>query len=92
MELNYAFIKNNRVVQLALFASQDETLANAIVQEHGFDSAVWVGSTAPTMWSTYDGTTFTLPTLDYLYEIGVSSENQAMADARKTAESEVTND
>jgi hypothetical protein len=82
MEQHYVFLKNNRVEQIAVFASQDEALADAVAVEHGFDDAVWVGEVVPAMWSTYDGTTFTAPTLDYLYEIGVSNENQAMRDAR----------
>jgi hypothetical protein len=91
MEQHYAFIKDNRVASIAVFASQDEALADAVAQEHGFDDAVWVGSTIPAMWSTYDGTTFTPPTLDYLYEIGISNENTAMMEARLAAlESEPT--
>ena len=86
MELYYAFLKNNRVEQVAVFASQDETLADAVAQENGFDDAVWVGETAPAMWSSYDGTTFTEPTLDYLYEIGISQENQAMYETRLAAD------
>jgi hypothetical protein len=86
MEQHYVFLKNNRVEQVAVFASQDEVLADAVAQEHGFDDAVWVGETIPAMYSTYDGTTFTAPTIDYLYEIGISNENQAMIDARMLAE------
>jgi hypothetical protein len=40
------------------------------------------------MWSTYDGTTFTAPTLDYLYEIGIANENTAMMEARLAAQAE----
>ena len=69
-------------MQVAVFASQDEALADAVAQEQGFDDAVWVGEDKPAMWSTYDGTEFTAPTIDYLYEIGISQENQAMIDAR----------
>jgi hypothetical protein len=79
---HYVFLKNNRVANIAVFASQNEALADAVAQEHGFDDAVWVGEDKPAMWSTYDGTTFTPPTIDYLYEIGISQENQAMIDAR----------
>ena len=86
MEQHYVFLKNNRVEQVAVFASQDEALADAVAIEHGFDDAVWVGTNVPTMWSTYDGTTFTVPTLDYLYEIGISQENTAMREARIAAE------
>lgn len=71
MELYYAFLKDNRVMQVAVFASQDEALADAVIHEHGFDDAVWVGETAPAMWSTYDGTKFTPPTDEYLISIGI---------------------
>jgi len=71
MELHYAFIKDNRVANIAVFASQDEVLADAVAQEHGFDDAVWVGEDKPAMWSTYDGTTFTPPTDEYLISIGI---------------------
>jgi hypothetical protein len=86
MELHYAFLKNNRVEQVAVFASEDEALADAVAQEQGYDDAVWVGTDAPNVWSTYDGTTFTAPTLDYLYEIGIAQENTAMLEARLAAE------
>jgi hypothetical protein len=71
MEQHYVFLKNNRVVQVAVFGSQDEALADAVAQEQGFDDAVWVGTDAPAMWSTYDGTTFTAPTDEYLISIGI---------------------
>lgn len=71
MEQHYAFIKNNRVAQVAVFASQDEELADRVAHEHGYDDAVWVGTDAPAMWSTYDGTTFTPPTDEYLISIGI---------------------
>lgn len=71
MEQHYVFLKGNRVEQVAVFASQDEALADAVAQEHGFDDAVWVGSTIPAMWSTYDGTTFAPPTDEYLISIGI---------------------
>lgn len=91
MEQYYVFLKNNRVEQIAVFASQDEELADRVAQEQGFDDAVWVGENKPIMWSTWDGTNFTPPTLDYLYEIGISDENQAMQDARILAEMEAAN-
>jgi hypothetical protein len=93
MEQHYVFLKNNRVENIAVFALQDEALADAVANEHGFDDAVWVGADAPAMWSTYDGTTFTPPTLDYLYEIGISQENTAMKETRIAARvEEPTND
>ena len=71
MEQHYVFLKDNRVQQVAVFASQDEALADAVAIEHGFDDAVWVGADAPAMWSTYDGTAFTPPTDEYLISIGI---------------------
>ena len=91
MEKFYAFIKNNRVEQVAVFESQNEELANMIVQEKGFDSAVWLGENSVAMWSEYVNGEFINPTLDYLYSIGVSNENQAMRDARILAQMEENN-
>jgi hypothetical protein len=71
MEQHYVFIKNNIVENIAVFASQDEVLADRVAQEHGYDDAVWVGETIPAMWSTYNGTTFTPPTDEYLISIGI---------------------
>jgi len=71
MEQYYVFIKENRVKNIGVFASQDEELADRVVQEQGFDDAVWVGEDKPDMWSTYDGTTFTPPTTEYLISIGI---------------------
>ena len=87
-EQHYAFLKNNRIVNIGVFSSQDKALADAVVLENGFDEAVWVGESTPVMYSFYDGTTFTAPTLDYLYEIGISSENTAMMEARLAAQAE----
>ena len=86
MEQHYVFLKDNRVVNVAVFALQDEELADRVAQEQGFDDAVWVGEDKPAMWSTYNGTSFTAPTLDYLYEIGIAQENTAMMEARLAAE------
>jgi hypothetical protein len=92
MEQHYVFIKNNRVENVAVFASQDEALADRIAQEQGYDDAVWVGENIPALYSSYDGTTFTAPTLDYLYEIGISQENTAMKEARIAARVEEPTD
>lgn len=91
MEQHYVFIKNNRVMNIAVFASQDEELADRIAQEQGFDDAVWVGENKPVMFSTWDGINFIDPTLDDLYILGISIENQAMQDARILAEMEAEN-
>ena len=88
MEQHYAFIKDGKVANVAVFAEQNEELADLVAQEQGYDDAVWVGSNPPTMHSAYDGNKFIEPTLDYLYEIGVSSENQAMHDARIAEQAE----
>lgn len=71
MEQHYVFLKDNRVANIAVFASQDEALADAVAHEQGFDDAVWVGEDKPVMWATYDGTTFTPPTDEYLISIGI---------------------
>lgn len=74
MEKYYVFLKDNRVAQIAVFASQDEELADRIAQEQGYDDAVWVGEDKPAMFSFYDGTTFTAPTDEYLISIGIMQE------------------
>ena len=71
MEKYYVFIKDNIVQQVAVFASKDEQLANLILQEKGYDDAIWVEGTPPDVWSTYDGTVFTKPTDEYLISIGI---------------------
>lgn len=88
MEQHYVFIKNNVVEQIAVFASQDEELADRVAHEQGFDDAVWVGQNNPVLFSYYDGENFINPTLDYLYERGASSENTAMMEARIAAQLE----
>lgn len=86
MEQHYAFIKNGRVANVAVFAEQNEELADAVAREQGFEDAVWVGTNPPAMFSSYDGETFTEPTLDYLYEIGIAPENTAMLTERMAKE------
>ncbi len=76
MEKHYAFIKNNRVENVAVFASQDEALADRIAQEQGYDDAVWVEENVPVKWSTYNGSTFTPPTDEYLISIGVLTSTE----------------
>jgi len=71
MEQHYVFLKDNRVVQIAVFAEQNEELADTIAHEQGYDDAVWVGENKPIMYSSYDGATFTSPTEEYLISIGV---------------------
>jgi hypothetical protein len=87
-EQYYAFIKNNIVEQVAVFSSQNEELANLVVQEQGYDNAIWVGENKPNIFSSYDVSTgqFTEPTEEYLYERGVLSETTAMRNERLAAE------
>lgn len=86
MEQHYVFLKNNRVMNIAVFSSKDEELADRLAQEQGYDDAVWVGENKPAMFSTWDGSTFTDPTIDDLYDLGISQENTAMREARLAAE------
>ena len=86
MEKHYAFIKDNHVWLIAVFESENVKVADLVKAEHGFDSYVWLGdSSVPHLYSSYDGTVFTDPTLDYLYEIGIAQENTAMMEARLAA-------
>lgn len=86
MEQHYAFLKGNRVMNIAVFASQDEKLADRIAQEQGYDDAVWVGDNKPVMFSTWDGSNFIEPTIDELYDLGISVKNTAMIEAEIAAE------
>jgi len=72
MEKHYAFIKNERVVLCAVFESENKEIADLVKADHDFDSYIWLGdSNVPHLHSTYDGTTFTPPTDEYLISIGV---------------------
>lgn len=85
-ETFYAFIKNNIVENICVFDKEDEDLADRVAHEQGFDDAVWTGQTKPKMYSTYNGKKFVDPTLDYLFERGVSMENEAMKAERLAKE------
>lgn len=78
-EIKYAFIKDNRVEQVLSFDSENTALAELIVSEQNFNSYVKLDADV-SRHSSYDGTTFTPPTIDYLYSIGVSEYNQAHLD------------
>ena len=60
-ELGYAFIKNNIVEEVAVFAEQNDALANSVAQNLGYEEFVWVGADFPTMYSVWDGVKFTAP-------------------------------
>jgi len=84
-EHEHAFIKNGVVKHIFVFDESAHTsgLLDAIKEEQGCDTVVCLcdHGSVPHLHSKWDGTAFTPPTLDYLYSIGVSSVNQAMADA-----------
>jgi len=73
MEQYFVFLKNNRVTNIGVFQSEDQELADQIVAEQGFDTAIWVGKNKPVMFSEYDGKKFIEPTEDYLISIGVKT-------------------
>lgn len=80
-EKHFVYLKDNRVEQIAVFASQDEELADRIAHEQGYDDALWIGEdTPPHMFSLYDPATktFTAPDLDYLYARGISIMDEKM--------------
>jgi len=89
-ECEHAFIKNGVVEHIFVFdeSAHGTDLLDRIKEEQGCDTVVCLCDYGSKVhrWSTWDGTTFIEPTLDYLYSIGVSNENQAMADARAAEE------
>lgn len=88
-ECEHAFIKNGHVEDIYTFTENDHgsELLERIKTEKGFDEVVCLCDYGSKVHrhSSWDGKTFTEPTLDYLYSIGVSNENQAMHDARNAA-------
>ena len=73
-EKHFVFIKDNRVMNSAVFETRDEELADSIAIAQGYDDAVWIGEdTVPHKWAEYNPATgeFTQPTSEYLFEIGV---------------------
>ena len=85
-ECEHAFIKNGVVEHIFIFdeSAHGTPLLDQIKEEKGCDTVVCLCNYGSKVnrWSTWDGTTFTEPTLDYLYSIGISNENQAMFDER----------
>jgi hypothetical protein len=85
-ECAHAFIKNNVVQNIFVFdeSAHGTDLLDRIKIEQGCDTVVCLcdHGSIPHRYSTWDGTNFIIPTLDFLYSIGVSSENQMMVDAR----------
>jgi hypothetical protein len=74
MEKHYAFIKDNRLVLVAVFESENTEVADLVKSDHNYDSYVWLGNaTPPKLYSSYDGTVFTDPTFEYLLSIGIAN-------------------
>jgi hypothetical protein len=84
-ECPHAFIKNGVVENIAVFKEDDHSaeILELVKADKQADTIICLcdHGSVPRLWSTWDGTTFTEPTLDYLYSIGVSNQNQAMVDA-----------
>lgn len=70
-KVHCAFIKDSRVVNVAVFDSQDDELANRIVQENGYNEKVWATDFVPSMYSFWDGEKFQKASNEYLFSIGV---------------------
>jgi hypothetical protein len=60
MEKNYAFIKNNNIVNTAIFDDPSEELLNLFKAEHNVDDII-LGNNKAVVNGTYDGTKFWLP-------------------------------
>jgi len=61
MERQYAFIKDSIVVNVAVFAEENQELADIITGEQGYDLAIWCDTDNPTIGSSWDGSVFTPP-------------------------------
>lgn len=59
-EINYAFIKNNNVINIAIFAEPNEKLFNTIINEQHLDLIVQA-TEKTAIGGTYDGTKFWRP-------------------------------
>lgn len=85
-EQHYAFIKNNRVQQVAVFEFKDEELADNVAHDLGYDDAVWCGDSNPALYSLYDGIEFTEPTIEYLVSIGIRDSIELLSIEEQAAE------
>jgi len=85
-ECPHAFIKNGVVEHIAVFKEDDHgaEILDLVKADKQADTVICLcdHGSVPHLYSTWDGTKFTEPTLDYLYSIGISNESQAMHDAR----------
>jgi len=83
-ECPHAFIKNGVVEHIFVFTENDHSaeILEIVKADKQADTIICLcdHGSVPHLFSTWDGTKFTEPTLDYLYSIGISNVNQAMAD------------
>lgn len=90
-ETHYVFFKNGFVDNVLVFSDENDILAQAVADTHGYTSFVFIGEeSSPARGATYDANTKTFgePDLDYLYSIGISPVNKAMAEAMQQAAEE----
>ena len=84
-ECEHAFIKNGVAEHIFVFdeSAHGTDLLDRIKEEQGCDTVVCLCDYGSKIirWSTWDGTKFTEPTLDYLHSIGIAQQDQATQDA-----------
>lgn len=76
-EKHYTFLIANRVENTLVFAGQNDDLATQICIDSGYEKFIWLDEKeTPARWSTYDKKTdtFTAPTPEYLFSIGILNE------------------
>lgn len=76
LEHPHAFIKDNRVINVAIFAEHDAELIKKVAMDCGAFETVCCCDyeSVPTIHSSWNGALFEPPTLEYLFSIGVCSE------------------
>jgi hypothetical protein len=77
MELNYALLKNNRVVNVIVVEKQDDKAIKTLCDEMGFDEFIFTGDDKIKMHSIRVGTDFIEADFDYLKSIGLSTFDNA---------------
>lgn len=69
----HAFVKNGRVVNVAVFAEHDQELIERVRVEQDADEAVCCcdNQYVPSLHWSWDGSSFEAATPEYLYSVGV---------------------
>ena len=68
MDKHYAFLVNNRVENVLVFADADNDLAQRICTEHNYDGFIWLDDNdPPALWSTYDAKSKKFNTLNVTF-------------------------